>query len=696
MNKRRNYILFFILLFLSAALSGCTTGSFGEADVQPEETWTARFGAFYPFQVGTEINSLLLQDHILLAAGNNEQGPQAALLNVTGDNGGYALEKLCDIPLDGLPYETSYQYAAVYHDGSFYLLLGEARDRFSRGDYSGEYTLLEINLKGETVSRQFLDFGSEAMPYGMLSIDGRLYIWNLEGLLAVDIAQRSATFVFEASGEMWPVVESGDSVYAQINEAAGGTRTFCLEPFANGCDAREISALEGMDNISRTQAPDGNLLINDGYTLQIYNGEYEKALSIDLYQALGEYGESYKQICQLDEDTFIFSRTKSDELLIIDFAYKVDDRQSLRVAGYSADLLGQQLMAEYVRQFNRSQTAYLAQMTDYSEDDNGLEQLKMLCSSRSAPDIVLSDGQIAPGRVFEDLTAYLDADAAVGLEEFPQSVISALKGADGLYALWSAYLIQTLTVYGELSQTDGLTLETCIDEYNTSGFYGNLFGMYTSKETLFTFLSPHLISAGIKGGAFRVDRPALEAVLAACRHMPDKLTDAYFSEAQGEPLLCVDDILSLDRIKGISGYTGGAYCFFDGVYTAENDSLLSCAWGSCMMMPGKAENKEAAWEFIRFCMSADGQRRVGRNFGAELVYSSPGARSAALSGGYSAEDKEKLESLIQHALVYTQRENEMTAILTEQFVPYLRGDKDLENCIQNAENRLQLYISEHG
>lgn len=413
--------------------------------------------------------------------------------------------------------------------------------------------------------------------------------------------------------------------------------------------------------------------------------------------------------------------------------------------------------------FNGSSSDYYVEIREYETQEmpeNPIEdfsvRLTMDILSGKGPDMVCLDKEsyspvIASGKLMENLYSYMEADGAFCQEDYYENILEAFELDGGLYALPSAFGIDTMcgkaeelgydanvitedgdTVYDAQAATESWTMGGMIAAYENSPHAECLTLNDSNRLTLWE------ISAGCMGnfvdwetGECRFDTPEFAELLEFSGRFSDKLVlvnegGLSFSGAlrEGKALLQPVTLRSpWDTAKwrilfGTDDLLWPGYPTADG--EEEKGGGVAVPYGSCLSICVNSAHKEAAWEFIKSFLIPEAQRETA---GIPLLKAVSEERlQEALTPEYETEDGERREKVRHEILVEGEDIPGLTAIteqdaevfrsiienthrstgyepgifdiIWEEAGAYYEMDKDAAVTAEIIQNRVSVYVEE--
>ncbi len=342
---------------------------------------------------------------------------------------------------------------------------------------------------------------------------------------------------------------------------------------------------------------------------------------------------------------------------------------------------------------------------------------------------------LASAGVAQDLTPYLERDDSVNREDFLENVFAAYERDGKLYGIMPSFGIRTLAgKVADVGERSGWTAEGMMELLDSKGRGVELLP-YADKGTalwllcrgsLETLLDWEKGTCAFTGGEF-------EKLLEYANRFPDLSGQSGGGDGlvlqmekvrDGRQLLLECVIASVELYQIYEQGMGGAVNFI-GYPTAEGGGHWIAPKGTAVAMHAASEKKEGVWEFIRFCLSEEKQRKLeaingdgfpvrkaaleellqkemdeeyyeDRNGNRKRRPKSTWAVEGMEMDVYAAtrEQVEKLRGLIGTAQMEPGIDSVLLGIIYEEAQAYFRGSKSPGEVAMVVQNRVQTYLDE--
>lgn len=350
-------------------------------------------------------------------------------------------------------------------------------------------------------------------------------------------------------------------------------------------------------------------------------------------------------------------------------------------------------------------------------------------------DIIFSDAvanvdELMETGALEDLKPYMERDGIQEEEYFP-AAFGSWRREGRIYGANVAEDIAGLWIREEVFGGKEPGIETLVDamlayEGEKAVFRQYWDGQYileyflSGSKDLWGMVDWEEGSCDFEGGLFA-------RMLEAAKRYADDETGTY--PVLAEDLLYLSDIynysakMSSARMAA-EGKLPVGYFFDDGCHmlVAEGNSRIMC-------ISATAANKEGAWAFIRYMLSEEAQLDYKNNIGYPVhrgafdqvmarimeqgpIVENPNGKGITYYGdgtyremgreAYIAlftptkEAVEEIRTMLEEAKPMPLRTAPLVRIILEETEAYFVGDKKEEEVIRAVENRVRLYLDEHG
>ncbi len=387
--------------------------------------------------------------------------------------------------------------------------------------------------------------------------------------------------------------------------------------------------------------------------------------------------------------------------------------------------------------FNQENEAYHIEVRQYNryEDGDGIQRLQREIVSGEGPDIInfgseymLSD---IVGQYTEDLNPYFTEMSEEENLEFWQNLIQAFSYKEKLYALPTAFTLQTYVARTEtVGERESWSIEELMQCYeeNKKGKDFMLYPGETKKDVFGTLLTGSIDNyVDWEKGTCRFDSEEFRQILEFANQFPAALTiteDCSPMEIfqNGKALLyplllrTFYDTSAAEIIMGepvtYVGYPVSEKTASGTVIKASSD-----VWA----ISSTSKNKEAAWEFIsrfyripyqeeikeglpvnksafeKMCkeaMQTEYEEKNGESVRIEKARVSFEGEQSIPIYQISEAQADSLKKVVGGAAVFSGYDSGLHTILLEESEAYFAGDKTLDETVEIMQKRAVLYMNE--
>lgn len=383
--------------------------------------------------------------------------------------------------------------------------------------------------------------------------------------------------------------------------------------------------------------------------------------------------------------------------------------------------------------FNRTSDKYRINVTDYSQyntddDEAGLTKLNTEIIAGNVPDIIDLTGLSAEKYInlglLTDLYELMDNDSEINRDDFMTNILSALETGEKLYQIVPSYGISTV-----VGRTDdvGSDMGWTLSEYEAlmAGQEENVssFANMTSSDYLSKMLEVSADSfIDWDTGTCSFDSDAFIELLEAAAKYPREVdeTDPGYVDSlvqlyNGTAILDASELYSEFSIQMYEALLGGEITYI-GYPTSDGKGGNSILPSSTLGISDSSENKDGAWEFLKYILSDNFQSSITdgfplRSFSLYTKLSSflSSDDESAMIGIYTdsgpitieltslpEEAIEKLTKLIASTDAVSRTDYTLSDIVLEEAGSYFSGSKTAEAAAKVIQDRISTYISEQS
>ena len=371
-------------------------------------------------------------------------------------------------------------------------------------------------------------------------------------------------------------------------------------------------------------------------------------------------------------------------------------------------------MEQLVKGFNRAQSVYRVELKAYEESATGggssLDRLRTEVIAGNGPDLfcfnsygvtgALITGGLEPSEVCLDLSAYLDADAAVSREDFvPGLLQTAENGA--VFELPLAFYVTTLLAPSSLIQEMGATMEELERIRIQAGEDWVTFPSWMDANNLLALTASFCMETCMSEGATPEN---LAAYLQWCK---DWSGDGSIPPQDQRAILHYRSIGSVESLAALSGWAenlfGDAAYAYAGI-PVENGPGTMLEISSVVGISKQCSDPDGAWTFLCYCLEHQAEQS-GRGL-TTLTAVLREQMDELIRGGrtdwqgetisITQQEADQFWSLItEHAAVADYDETALS-ILQEEAAAYFAGNGSAADAARRIQDRIGLYWMERA
>lgn len=399
-------------------------------------------------------------------------------------------------------------------------------------------------------------------------------------------------------------------------------------------------------------------------------------------------------------------------------------------------------LRQSVIQFNRTNKKYRIEVITYGSsslaeenetaDEEGTTRMKNEIVAGNMPDLVNipdgSEGFYASKGLLEDLKPYFDGENGLNRADYFENILEAMEDDGKLYVLTPDFTIDT--IIGKTSEVgDGSrwTMDTLIRLAQEREKGVEVFDHETKQQALHCCLYYNMEQFfDLEEGRCDFDNEEFKKVLEFANLFPEvnERTDTDKSQAlsisEGRILLCE---ASLCRARDYQMYHNmfGQDISFVGYPTKYACGSAASCGNIGLAMNAESENKEGAWEFIRFLMGEEYQnnytswfpmmksafeKNMEEEMKKQYATDENGEQtevSTIMVGWqdytmelYAATEEEvsAIRTLIGEIDHMVQSDEQIYNIVTEEAAAYFGGQKSVDEVVEVIQNRANIYMNE--
>ncbi len=530
-------------------------------------------------------------------------------------------------------------------------LHGLAAIEAGAGSAAGSYSFTVPGFAGDGQGRLCLAIHEWAADNGGYAQSNRVCV--------LDEASGAVGHMIELDGEAAALVRLGNGAIA-VASYRGATPVISLLDPEKGT-LTEVTSVD--DFLTDVVGGEGDSLCYSAgdsfFRLHTATGEAEKLFSWSGCDVARSYDDS--GVCVLGDGRVVATAEGELILLAPAEASQVQERKTLRLAVTNLYPFTSQM----VSRFNRSQSEYRIEITDYSqyndytsanpEDWNaGLTKLQTELIAGNVPDIIdislLPASRLGEKGLLEDLMPYIDADGELSREQLNMHVLDAFSDNGKLYqTVGNYYILTTLGLRDVVGDRMGWTmadLTAAMGGLQAQNPESTVFDVYTTRDDALNFLLYLQMADYVdwSTGACSFDSESFRNLLSFVHDFPTTFDwgadatpqelDSDLRMLQGLQLMKQCNLSCFEDVQINTAGLGGAACTFVGYPTEEGVGSMFAQIGNAFAISSSCQEKEAAWAFVRqFFLPAYQEQLSGSVFPTNLgVYEE--MKQAAQHTGY--------------------------------------------------------------
>ncbi len=377
------------------------------------------------------------------------------------------------------------------------------------------------------------------------------------------------------------------------------------------------------------------------YRLRADTGEAEKLFDWSACDVARGDGDS---VCVLADGRVVLSSGREgadgwrNELILLSqvSADELPVRKTLRMAVLNL----YPYTSEMVSRFNRAQTEYRIEITDYSRYNDytsteesdwnaGLTRLQTELIAGNVPDLIdvslLPVSRLGDKGMLEDLLPYIDSDPELSREQLNMHVLEAFEEQGRLYQTVSNYyVLTTLGLSAAVGERMGWTMEeftAAMRQMQAESPDCTVFDVYTTRSDALTSLLYLKLSDYVdwSAGTCSFDSDSFKQLLTFVHSFPTSYDwganaagelDSDARMLSGRQLMKQCSLACFEDVEANTAGLNGAPCCFVGYPTEEGVGSMFAQIGDAFAISSSCAEKEAAWAFVRQYFLPDYQEQL--------------------------------------------------------------------------------------
>lgn len=357
-----------------------------------------------------------------------------------------------------------------------------------------------------------------------------------------------------------------------------------------------------------------------------------------------------------------------------------------------------------VNDFNRTSEEYRVEVIQFGEDGLTAELLRTQLIAGEGPDIFAfydrSSLADLGANSFEDLLAYLDADAEYGRGTLVPELLEAMCVQGKLSWLPYSFGISTFTAPSAYLSEPGFSFDAAKQAAAKAGL--PLFPGWMTRDILWGWLSDFAVGQymDLEAGTCSFDNEDYISLLEECAAAASEFGSD--SAALYNSLLQFELLQNLIRVSTISDNYGGAYAFVGVPNETTNGSMFSP--DLCFAISSASGKKDAAWQLVRSCLSDEHQQMNITSFPTSACVLDAMINDAVKNGVHYYEyeyeldeaDAAKLRGLISETQTVQDAYPAVLNIMAEDAAQFFAGQITAEQAAVYTQNRVSTWLAEQG
>ena len=353
-----------------------------------------------------------------------------------------------------------------------------------------------------------------------------------------------------------------------------------------------------------------------------------------------------ESICVLGDGTIVTTSSRQtggdteNELILI--SAEEDNQEAERKTLHMAVMNLYPFTSEMVSRFNRSNSEYRIEVTDYAQYNDyssnneedwyaGITRLETEIIAGNIPDILdislLSADRLGTKGILEDLYPYLDSDPDLDRSMLQEHVIKAFEENGKLYQTVSNfYILTTAGLSNVVGEKMGWTMQEFHEAFRKLQQENpncTVFDCYTTRNDVLTFLLYLEMGNYVdwQKGECSFDSDAFLQLLEFVKSFPDSFDwasgnltpddlDSDMRLCKGLQLLKQCNFGCFEDVQNNTAGLQGAPCTFVGYPTEAGVGSMFAQFGNALSISTGCADKEAAWQFVRQFFLPDYQEQL--------------------------------------------------------------------------------------
>jgi len=659
---------------------------------------------------------------------------------VSLDNKGNAsTETTLDLGEDVAPYVEVYTLDA--EGNVWYVCNGEEIIELVKCDRTGNI-LVQTDIAQLDPSLSFLDIECDSAGNVYLDGESAVYVFNAEGNYLFNISEIGymINLVRNNKGDVYQCVYDTNTEICKLVSFDLNQQAFS-DAINFKCDNKSIYNVK-------------NCYPGKGYDIYVDNGTSLYGCKLDTGEAVelidwfdsdidetvvsGLYAVSSEQIYAIcgedDYKMFEFNKVAPENV-------KEKTVITLATTGVDTDL------ANAVVEFNKQNSNFRIQVTDYSlysteEDEYGaVDKMNSEMVSGNVPDIIVMnlytpyESYVSKGLLY-DLNELIEKDSEFSKSDYLENIFKASEVDGKLYEILPSLYVQTLVGKEKyIGDKNGWSIDSVNELFSSGKLPENmeLFpNILTQQDMLkYIYMASQNQFLDLINNKCNYNNDNFKKVLEFSKKCPaeingkNELDEAFYEDyctsySEDRNLL---DSLTLTDFWGyheeVKTFFGGENITMVGFPSDDENGQIIYA-SSELAISAKSDNKDIAWNFIKFFLSDTFQVKINNAWPVNLSALNTKAEKAMKKGMVCDDAGNELysESLVEFnggyldigpatqeevdkVMEYLKSQNKLlrcnqsiTNIIKEEAGAYFRDEKTVDETMDLIQNRIQNYVNE--
>lgn len=422
---------------------------------------------------------------------------------------------------------------------------------------------------------------------------------------------------------------------------------------------------------------------------------------------------------------------------------KASDRKEKKVLTFACTYLS--FLKEAIIDFNKTNENYRIEVKDYSSyGEDYTTRLNLDIISGQVPDILSLN--MLPVNVYinkgilTDLYPLMEKDSEIKKEDFIDSIINTLEQDGKLYYIGSTFSVDALTVGKKyLKDTEGFSFKEMQELYKSKSKQ-QVFFYYMAREWFLDKVICNQINDFINWDTKEVSMDSENFIdmlefsnnFPSSQSMVENEIDLEKAVKKGNIMLMDFSLYQASNIELYTYFYKNAKGFQIINYPSEDksDRIAINFANPAMAITEQCEDKEGAWEFIRYFLTYDKQLQYANSYSGlpirkdafeklleysmatESYTDENGMKVEPVNSSYyynvyevpigpiNEEEADILRAMVDRIGAISAEADAVTSqiknIITEEVRAFYAGDKTAKEAAEIIQNRVQLFVNENS